>query len=280
MLFRSIGQLARRGEDSAPGSPEGAVDTRKHAEERVRRALQGRPLRRALFFWVLRNARGRVRDRENLRLERTRLFGRVRSLFVELGKRFHERRLLDHPRDVFYLQVDEVLGYVEGTVTGTDLRALAALRRREFAACEEGPAPPDRFETRGIVYENDIFASTQPTPGRGGDERRGIGCCPGRVRGRARVVRDPHGALLEKGDILVAERTDPSWILLFPLAAGLVVERGSLLSHSAIVAREMGIPAVVSLSGATGWIRDGDEVELDGASGAVRRRAAAGEGSQ
>jgi pyruvate,water dikinase len=220
-----------------------------------------------------------VRDRENLRLERTRLFGRVRSLFVELGKRFHERRLLDDPRDVFYLHVDEVLGYVEGTATGTNLRALAALRRREFAAFATQPAPPDRFETRGIVYENDTPSTADPAAEPGGDERRGVGCCPGRVRGRARVVRDPHGAVLETGDILVAERTDPSWILLFPLAAGLVVERGSLLSHSAIVAREMGIPAVVSLSGATGWIRDGDEVELDGASGAVRRRPATREGS-
>jgi pyruvate,water dikinase len=59
--------------------------------------------------------------------------------------------------------------------------------------------------------------------------------------------------------------------LLFPSARGLLVERGSLLSHSAIVARELGIPAVVSIPGVTSWLNDGDVVELDGAEGVVRR---------
>src|SRR5439155_16803817 len=70
----------------------------------------------------------------------------------------------------------------------------------------------------------------------------------------------------------IGSRTDRSgWIMLFPAAAGLIVERGSLLSHSAIVSREMGIPAVVSVPGATRWLRDGDLVEIDGAKGIVRR---------
>jgi pyruvate,water dikinase len=71
----------------------------------------------------------------------------------------------------------------------------------------------------------------------------------------------------------VAEHTDPGWILIFPSAAGLLVERGSLLSHAAIVARELGIPAVVSIPGLTQWLRDGDIVELDGATGSVRTLA-------
>jgi pyruvate,water dikinase len=91
------------------------------------------------------------------------------------------------------------------------------------------------------------------------------------VRGIVTVVRDPRNAQLPAGRILVAEHTDPGWIMLFPSAKGLLVERGSLLSHSAIVAREIGIPAVVSIRGLTEWLRDGDEVELDGARGTVRR---------
>ena len=80
---------------------------------------------------------------------------------------------------------------------------------------------------------------------------------PGVVRGRAVVVRDPRGVELPAGSILVAERTDPGWIMLFPAAAGLVVERGSLLSHSAIVARELGLPCAVSVPQATTWIKAG-----------------------
>lgn len=81
----------------------------------------------------------------------------------------------------------------------------------------------------------------------------------------------PESAHLAPGDILVAERTDPGWVMLFAAASGLVIERGSLLSHAAIVAREMGIPAVVGLRGACRWLRDGDWIEVDGSTGIVRR---------
>jgi len=86
-----------------------------------------------------------------------------------------------------------------------------------------------------------------------------------------RIVTDPRSAALRPGEILVAERTDPGWIMLFAAAGGLLVERGSLLSHSAIVSREMGIPSIVSLSGITAWLHDGDLVELNGATGVVKR---------
>lgn len=95
--------------------------------------------------------------------------------------------------------------------------------------------------------------------------------CAGVVRGPVRVVHDPRGVELARGEILVAQQTDPGWVVLFPAAAGLLVERGSLLSHSAIVAREMGIPAVVSIPGVTSLLHDGEQVEMDGTSGVVRR---------
>jgi phosphoenolpyruvate synthase/pyruvate phosphate dikinase len=85
------------------------------------------------------------------------------------------------------------------------------------------------------------------------------------------VIRDPRGASLAPGDILVAERTDPGWILLFPAASAVVVERGSVLSHSAIVARELGLPAVVSVPGLTAWLQTGDRISIDGSTGLVRR---------
>jgi pyruvate,water dikinase len=93
------------------------------------------------------------------------------------------------------------------------------------------------------------------------------------VRGRARVVTDPKAAEVRAGEILVAERTDPGWILLFAGAAGVVVERGSVLSHSAIVARELGIPAVVSVVGLTSWLSTGDLIEVNGTSGVITRIA-------
>lgn len=236
------------------------------------------PFRRLVFTWVLRNARARVRDRENLRFERTRLFGRVRRIFLEMGRRLAAEGKLGEPRDVFYLEVGELLGFVEGTATTDDLAALASARRARFAVYEAEPPPPRRFETQGAVHLRDGFPvdsaavrGNAETVAQGDGDLTGLACCPGIVRGPVRVVRDPRGATLSVGEILVAERTDPGWILLFPAAAGLLVERGSLLSHSAIVAREMRIPAIVSIEGLTARLRTGEWVEMDGATGRVRR---------
>jgi len=266
-FLRSVGQLAR----SEHVASKSAATTPADHEAEAKRALGWNPFRRAAFSWVLKNARSRVLYRENLRFERTRLFGRIRRIFLELGARLHAANLLENPRDILYLEFEEVLGFVAGTSTTTNLKQLVALRQQEFDEYRSGPPPDDRFETRGVVYQGNRFRGSSVAASASGEERKGTGCCPGVVRGPVRVIRDPRNAQLPSGSILVAERTDPGWILLFPFASGLLVERGSLLSHSAIVARELGIPAVVGISGLTEWLHDGDHVELDGASGVVRR---------
>ncbi len=272
-LFRAVGvlasQLARAGNAGLPSSP--ADDLRVKARARVTRLLRNRPVRRIVFNWVLSQARCRVRDRENLRLERTRLFGRVRRIFLALGRRLHALDILDDPRDVLYLEVNEVLAFVDGTSTCTNLRSLAALRKAEFLGFQAMDAPDDRFETRGAVYQGHDFRQPRTMAAHGGEERRGVGCSPGVVRGRVRVVTDPNAADMSERAILVAEHTDPGWIMLFPSALAILVERGSLLSHAAIVARELGIPAVVSVPGLTRWLQDGETVEMDGTTGIIRR---------
>ncbi|MEO5959563.1 MAG: PEP-utilizing enzyme, partial [Opitutaceae bacterium] len=272
-LLRSVGHFARR--LGARGMTEEGLDAtlRAQAEARVAQALTGRPLRRLVFAWALKHTRARVRDRENLRFERTRLFGRVRRIYVELGKRFRAMGKFAEPREVFYLTVEEVLGFVEGTTATTDLAGMAVLREREFARFRAKPAPADRFATRGAVHLGNRFQAEKPAVVPSGNSLRGTGCCPGVVRGRARVVLDPHDAKIEPGEILVAPRTDPGWIMLFPSAAGLLVEHGSLLSHSAIVAREMGIPAIVAVAGVTAWVQTGEWLEIDGSTGVVHKIA-------
>jgi pyruvate,water dikinase len=179
--------------------------------------------------------------------------------------------MLDEPRDVFFLEVDEVLGTVEGTATTRNLRGLAVLRKADYQGHQVASPPPDRFETRGLVAHRCRGAAVPTPDGPSTDRLQGLGCSAGVARGRARLVTDPHTVTIRPGEILVAERTDPGWITLFALAGGLLTERGSLLSHVAIVARELGIPAVTSLPGLTRWLRDGDWIELDGRAGLVRR---------
>ena len=279
-LLRAVGRLARRTTPQANPTADSATTpshaARRHAEERIEAALARHTVRRRVFRWVLHQARARVRDRENLRFERTRLFGRVRRIFIEAGRRLHAEAALADPQEVFYLTVDEILAFTDGRAVTTDLGALAAARRVEFERYRGLPAPPSRFETHGAVHLGDQFvkASREPADARPPDarsERRGLGCSPGIVRAPVQIVTDPTAADLEPGAILVAERTDPGWIMIFPAASGVLVERGSLLSHSAIVARELGIPAIVSIPDVTTWLRTGDWVEMDGSTGTVRR---------
>ena len=85
------------------------------------------------------------------------------------------------------------------------------------------------------------------------------------------VIRDPNDDVDVKGKIITAIRTDPGWGPLFPSAAAILVERGSTVSHSAILARELGIPAVVGISGLIAAVRNGERVRLDGRTGTVER---------
>ena len=96
------------------------------------------------------------------------------------------------------------------------------------------------------------------------------GCSAGAVTGVAHVVRDPAGASVHRDQVLVARSTDPGWVFLMMSAAGLVTERGSPLSHTAIIGRELGIPTVVGVEGATARIPDGARLTIDGATGDVQ----------
>ena len=266
-LLEAIARLRDAAGSADAIAPDAGNALRLDAERRVRDALRGRPLRALAFARLAGWARARIVARENLRFERTRVFGRVRRIALAMGRRLAQRGAIDDARDVFDLTIDELLGYAEGNAPCRELRALAAVRRAERVRYAAAPPPPNRFATRDLPVAP-LLAPRGAAPS--GETLHGSPSCAGVVRGRVRVVRDPHETL-RAGEILVAERTDPSWVVLFPAAAAILVERGSQLSHAAIVSREMGIPSVVALRGLTSWLRTGDLVELDGATGAVRR---------
>lgn len=255
-LLRAVAAAAR-----APSSVQNRplTDLRLLLPNRIKRFLAQR-----LLAW----AKARVRDRENLRLERTRVFARVRRIVRAMGARLVEAKRLERADDVFHLTIDELLGAIEGGGIAQDLKPLVADRQRQSEADRAKADPPERITMRGAVLL-DRRLETAPSALQTGTRRQGIGCAPGTVEGIARVIADPLRQSIAPGEILIARHTDPGWIVLFTSAAAIVVERGSLLSHSAIVARELGIPCVVGLKGATSWLRDGQRVRLDGAGGWV-----------
>ncbi len=259
-LVLAVAAAARR--------PEVKDDVRVDSEAVLARLFQGRPLRRAVARRMLRWTKARLRDRENLRFERTRLFGRIRQLMNAIGRALAAAGWLDDSRQIYMLTIDEALGAADGVGAIGDLAAVARQRERAFKRFAALPDPPERIEFGGNKFAERPVA-TAASSGAELRTRVGIGCSRGIVRGAAKVVRDPRAESVLAGEILVARHTDPGWIALFATAAGIVVERGSLLSHSAIVARELGIPCVVGVKGALDWIATGTKLEIDGGTGRV-----------
>jgi phosphohistidine swiveling domain-containing protein len=200
----------------------------------------------------------------------------ARDLLSEMGRRLVADGILDDADDVLMLTYDD-LRVAALDLAATDPRTLVERRRAELAAHAGVAAPkllgtlpsgprPDSPLTRMVAK----FA-TPPSPPSEPDAVSGFAGSAGRARGVARVVRSLADAeRLRPGEVLVAETTAPPWTPLFAVAAAVVTDTGGVLSHSAVVAREYGLPAVVGAGDATAVIRDGDVVEVDGGAGVVR----------
>ena len=241
-------------------------EIRTNAEKIVKEKIKN-----PFFGFILKNARLRVKNRENLRFERTRLFGLVREIFLEFGKNFAYDNIIETPRDIFFLTKEEIFNYVRGASVETDLKTIVKNRKEEFKNFET-KNPADRFSTFGTVYTSNSYQPLHPNPLPNGEEEElsGIGACAGIVRAKVKIVHSVAESEGLEGCIMVAEKTDPGWVPLFPISKGILVERGSILSHSAIVAREMGIPAIVGVNHLLSTLKDGDEVEMDGSTGTIR----------
>jgi len=225
------------------------------------------PLRRAMVRWVLRRAQYTLAGRENMRFARTRVFGIARRIFGELGRCFAAQGILERPDDIHYLTIDEVSGCVRGTGVTRDLTALVALRRSEYATAA-AYRPPGHLCTSGIPrWRGEPRHSDEVA---GGTSALGTPCAGGRAEALARIVSDPRQKLPAGAHILVAESTDPGWVFLMARSAGLVVERGSVLSHTAIIGRELGIPTVVGVPHATRRIPEGAQLSIDGTTGRIQ----------
>ncbi len=243
---------------------------RTEAEQQAFIKLSG--IKKTIFSFALKHARNGVKNRENMRFARTKIYGLLRQLLNAVGATLTHGKIIDSPEDIYYLTIDEVWDYVKGTAVTTDLRGLVSLRKTEFNSYRESDTPPDdHFETYGMAYHRNRFQNPESALETELEDGtlRGIGCSPGIVDGIARIIHSPRDDISLNGEILVAARTDPGWVPLYPSVSGILIERGSILSHSAIVAREMGIPAIVGIPNLLQSIEDGQIVHMDASSGQV-----------
>ena len=248
------------------------------AESKVTEKISGH--RRILYFWVLKQARKAVRVREDLRFDRTKIYGVVRQLIRAVGSNFTQLGLLENEQDVFYLTLDEIVAFNEGRHSTNEFASLVQSRKICFDDYRKSMDPPDRFVTYGsvgmslhypqVLAAGDLLVGSVPES----DDPTllyGTPCCPGIVEGIVRVAHELKETEGMNGEILVTSRTDPGWVPLYPSCSGLLIERGSLLSHSAVVARELGLPAIVGISGGLmKKLKTGQRVRMDAAKGEIK----------
>jgi len=245
------------------------------ARERLTRALLSRlPLwKRPLFARLLRDAQRAIGAREEVRLCQGLLYGELRRAALAVGRRLAERGRLERPEDIFQLGANEVEQLLHGRLLYPE--TMPALIRARREAGEKAMADPRSLPSLFVLGEGDQYEEPDEAGGAASlsKERawQGVGVSSGTATGTVRVMIDPveQAGQLRSGDVLVARATDPGWTPLFLIAGAAVVERGGMLSHAAIVAREVGIPVVVEVARATSALRDGDRVRVNGSTGLV-----------
>ena len=240
-------------------------------QKKIYDSLKINPIKKYLLKKTLFYAKKFIRLRENLRYERTKVFGTVRKIMKKMGVHLKNNNLINNEKDVFYLTVDEIFGLIDGSIIDVDLKKLIELRKEEYKKYETEAILPDRFLTRGFLGENFYYEDLTGNSQLDENTLQGTGCSKGIVKGKVKIVLNPMDTQVEDGDIIITKSTDPSWVMVFPLLKGLIVEKGSLLSHSAIISREMNIPAIVGVQGATSILKTGDMVQFDGSTGIIKK---------
>lgn len=217
-------------------------------------------------FFVKRAKKG-ILNRELSRMNRSRIYGMVRQLFYKVAEEMVEKNLIVEKEDVFWLYFEEIEKSIK---ENKPMIALIEQRKITYKMYEKLPA-----YTR-LVFEKNVFDKAPMNvnnyvPSTMSMEWKGIPCSSGVVEAEVMVIDSPEISMDCRDKILVTKTTDPGWVFLIQNAKGVITEKGSLLSHTAIVTRELHKPAVVSVKEATTKLKSGDIVRVNGDTGVITR---------
>lgn len=217
--------------------------------------------------YFTKKARLGIKNREESRLNRSIIFGMIRCIMLKIGKQLKENGKIEDKRDIFYLRLGEITKYE----SIKDYKELVAERKGKYIKYKELPTQErvifankklDKTVNKCYVQENIKEVN----------KLYGVPTSNGRVEGKIIKVVTPDNNLDVKDKIIVAESTDPGWVYLIEKCKGIIVERGSLLSHTAIISRELKKPAIVNVKDAMSLLKNDMVVELDAYNGKITIR--------
>ena len=184
----------------------------------------------------------------------------IKQALLREAAKLVQKGVIREKEDIYYLSFEEL----KEVVKTNQLDYSIITKRKDEHKVNEKLTPP-----RVMTSEGEIISGEYDTVNIPQGVLAGVPVSSGIIEGRARVVLRIEDANIEKGDILVATFTDPSWTPLFVSVKGLVTEVGGIATHGAIVAREYGLPAVVGVENATKLIKDGQKIRVNGTEGYV-----------
>ena len=214
-----------------------------------------------LFKHSLKRFKKYASQREDFRLFRSNMFSITRSIFRRVGVLLEEHTMLRHADDVFYMSVEEVLTVANGQEI-VDLSIKISERKQTYSQYHHENPPSHFLVLDGEMIDEQNQTQSEPSTVRG--------VSAGIASGRVKVMKEFEMPDKIDFEILVTKHTDPGWTALIALSKGLIIEHGGVLSHASIVARELGIPAVIGVKGATDLYKDGQKVEIDGSTGKIK----------
>ncbi len=221
------------------------------------------------FKFFIKNSHRAIKLREQSRIIRSLLLGEIRQITLAMGSNLAEKSIIEDREDVFFLHWSEIKDLAYGKHLYPEiLPDIIARRKHALKENDQNPMPSFFIRDKGRYYSN--IAKARNNINKSSNIYSGIAVSGGIRKARARIILDPvKDNKLEPGEIIVAQSTDPGWVPLFKLAGGIILERGGMLSHGAIVAREFGIPAIAGIEAAASIIKDGDMLLINGDLGTV-----------
>jgi rifampicin phosphotransferase len=194
------------------------------------------------------------------------IFLRIRLSILELGKRLLKKKILQNLEDVFFLESAELESLIQGSDRTLKLEELIEERRKSFNDFSQEYAP-DFIRSDFVPVMVKILESQEGEEG----VFHGTGVSNGKFTGKVKILKNPDPLAIKEGDVIIVKFADPGWTPLFPRAGAVVMEVGGLMCHAAVVARELGIPAVFGVTGAIKEFNDDDLVLVDGINGVVKK---------
>lgn len=232
-------------------------------EKIIKQIYRYKPVRRFLLLKLIRYTVARVKDRENLRFLRTKTFHLVRRICRATDKQLLQQKLISNKNDSLYLKLEELFDLE----LKNEYPAIIQKRKQKYAKYKQVKHVSRYHLTKEGFEEAPVVTASNEKHG----VIQGTGCSSGTVEAEVFVVDDyDKDVSILSGKILIASFFEPGKINYFSQATGLISERGSLLSHTAILSREMGIPAIVGAKGILQQVKTGDRVRMNGATGTVQ----------